>query len=71
MWQTKPILMCRRNLLGEHNELHKHTKNFQIKYFTKCCGREVIGEVIDNIGMCPECHEWSGVDAIVSNLSHK
>jgi len=28
MWMVDPKLMCRKHLLGEHNEIHKHRHNF-------------------------------------------
>ena len=28
MWMINPKLMCRKHLLGEHNEIHKHRHNF-------------------------------------------
>ena len=28
MWMIDPQLLCRKHLLGEHNEIHKHRHNF-------------------------------------------
>lgn len=28
MWMINPKLLCRKHLLGEHNEIHKHRHNF-------------------------------------------
>jgi len=28
MWMTDPATMCRKHLLGEHGEIHKHRHNF-------------------------------------------
>ena len=28
MWMIDPSLLCRRHLLGEHGEIHKHRHNF-------------------------------------------
>ena len=28
MWMVDPKLLCRKHLLGEHNEIHKHRHNF-------------------------------------------
>ena len=28
MWMVDPTIMCRRHLLGEHGEIHKHRHNF-------------------------------------------
>lgn len=28
MWGVKPEYLCRKHLLGEHNEIHKHRHNF-------------------------------------------
>lgn len=28
MWGINPKLLCRKHLLGEHNEIHKHRHNF-------------------------------------------
>jgi len=32
MWMVDPKIMCRKHLLGEHNELHKHLHNWRKKY---------------------------------------
>ncbi len=32
MWMMNPRLMCRKHLLGEHNELHKFVPYFKKKY---------------------------------------
>jgi len=29
MWQIDPKLLCRKHLLGEHNEIHKNKHNFE------------------------------------------
>ena len=29
MWMVNPDLMCRKHLLGEHGEIHKHRHNFE------------------------------------------
>jgi hypothetical protein len=29
MWMIDPSLLCRKHLLGEHNEIHKHRHNFE------------------------------------------
>lgn len=29
MWMIVPNLLCRKHLLGEHNEIHKHNHNFE------------------------------------------
>lgn len=31
------------------------------QFITECCGAPVLGEIIDDVGMCSRCHEWSGV----------
>ena len=31
MWMVDPKLMCRKHLLGEHFELHKHRSSFEKK----------------------------------------
>ena len=28
MWMVEPELLCRKHLLGEHSEIHKHRHNF-------------------------------------------
>ena len=28
MWMIDPKMLCRKHLLGEHNEIHKHRHNF-------------------------------------------
>jgi hypothetical protein len=28
MWMVNPKILCRRHLLGEHGEIHKHRHNF-------------------------------------------
>ena len=28
MWMVEPELLCRKHLLGEHGEIHKHRHNF-------------------------------------------
>lgn len=37
MWMVDPKLLCRKHLLGEHGEIHKHRHNFVKKY--KMAGR--------------------------------
>jgi hypothetical protein len=29
MWMVSPKCLCRKHLLGEHNEIHKHKHNFE------------------------------------------
>lgn len=29
MWMVDPRLLCRKHLLGEHSEIHKHKHNFE------------------------------------------
>jgi hypothetical protein len=29
MWMIDPTLLCRKHLLGEHGEIHKHKHNFE------------------------------------------
>ena len=37
MWMIDPQLLCRKHLLGEHGELHKHKHNFEKQH--KMAGR--------------------------------
>jgi hypothetical protein len=32
MWMINPIYLCRKHLLGEHNEIHKHKPSFEKKH---------------------------------------
>jgi hypothetical protein len=32
MWGINPKFLCRKHLLGEHNEIHKHRHNFVKKH---------------------------------------
>lgn len=32
MWKIDPALLCRKHLLGEHGEIHKHRHNFVKKH---------------------------------------
>jgi len=32
MWMIEPGLLCRKHLLGEHGEIHKHKHCFDKKY---------------------------------------
>lgn len=32
MWMINSIFMCRKHLLGEHGEIHKHRHNFEKKH---------------------------------------
>ena len=32
MWMINPKLLCRKHLLGEHGEIHKHRHNFVKKH---------------------------------------
>lgn len=32
MWMIDPTLLCRKHLLGEHGEIHKHRHNFVKKH---------------------------------------
>ena len=29
MWMINPAILCRKHLLGEHGEIHKHKHNFE------------------------------------------
>jgi len=35
MWMVEPKLLCKKHLLGEHNEIHKHRHNFVKKHSVK------------------------------------
>lgn len=35
MWMISPECLCRKHLLGEHNEIHKHRHNFEKKHSIK------------------------------------
>jgi hypothetical protein len=35
MWMIDPVLLCRKHLLGEHGEIHKHRHNFEKKHSIK------------------------------------
>lgn len=41
MWMVSPKILCRKHLLGEHGEIHKHRHNFVKKH--KMDGR--IGQI--------------------------
>lgn len=32
MWMVNPLLMCKKHINGEHNEIHKHRHNFVKKH---------------------------------------
>lgn len=32
MWMINPKILCRKHLLGEHGEIHKHRHNFEKKH---------------------------------------
>jgi hypothetical protein len=32
MWMVNPRCLCRKHLLGEHGEIHKHKHNFEKKH---------------------------------------
>ena len=35
MWMINPKYLCRKHLLGEHNEIHKHRPSFEKKHSIK------------------------------------
>lgn len=35
MWMIPPTMLCRKHLLGEHSELHKHRHNFVKRHSIK------------------------------------
>ena len=43
MWMIDPKLLCKKHLLGEHNEIHKHRHNFVKKHSVK--GRIEKGQI--------------------------
>jgi hypothetical protein len=32
-----------------------------VNAFSECCGAPIYGEIIDELGICSRCKEWSGV----------
>ena len=30
-------------------------------YLSECCGAPILGEIVDDIGRCSQCQEWSGI----------
>lgn len=32
MWKINPLFLCKKHLLGEHGEIHKHRHNFEKKH---------------------------------------
>lgn len=30
-------------------------------FISECCGEPILGEIVDDLGICSRCHEWSGV----------
>jgi hypothetical protein len=31
------------------------------RFLSECCGAPIYGEIFDNIGLCSQCKEWSGI----------
>ena len=29
--------------------------------YSECCGSSIYGEIIDDLGICSKCKEWTGV----------
>jgi len=46
MWMLDPSLLCDKHLLGEHNEIHKHSHNF-----VKC--HNITGRIIPIVQIEP------------------
>ena len=38
-------------------------EGFSLNYnfYSECCGAPIYGEIIDDLGICSRCKEWSGV----------
>jgi hypothetical protein len=47
MWMVDPKLLCRKHLLGEHGEIHKHRHNF-VK------GHKIAGRIFPIVTIEPE-----------------
>jgi len=43
MWMIDPETLCRKHLLGEHGEIHKHRHNFVKKHSIK--NRVLLGQI--------------------------
>jgi hypothetical protein len=41
--------------------MSKNNEYINDAYISECCGASIIGDVIDDLGICAQCREWSGV----------
>ena len=64
MWMVNPKLLCRKHLLGEHGEIHKHRHNF-VK------GHSIAGRIgqIDPAKMS-ERHDSIAAEMIDRGMNH-
>ena len=46
MWMIDPKFLCRKHLLGEHGEIHKHKHNFVKKH-------NITGRIVPNVQIEP------------------
>lgn len=63
MWMTDPSLLCRKHLLGEHGEIHKHRPSF-VKHHS-IAGR------ISPIVLIEPASMQSRHDALAAEMTHR
>jgi hypothetical protein len=40
---------------------HEYDEYINDNFISDCCGAPIVGEIIDDLGICSQCNEWSGV----------
>lgn len=64
MWLVDPRILCRKHLLGEHGEIHKHRHNFVKKH--KMNGR--IGQI--DPSLMEKRHQELAEEMIIRGYTH-
>lgn len=68
MWMINPKLLCRKHLLGEHSEIHKHKPSFLKQHKIK--GR-IFPIVLIEPAMMKIRHDQLAEEMIKRNYNHK
>ena len=68
MWMIDPKLLCRKHLLGEHNEIHKHKHSFEK-------GHSIKGRISPIVQIQPSAmqsrHDELAMEMVARNMNHK
>ena len=52
-----------RHIIYHNNPYEKDVEEEVVEvFYSNCCGAEIIGEISDDVAICPECGEWCQVE---------